>query len=91
MFNLDRPVHENESWSMFWPRPICPGHGDQDHNQRISLELDVSRGGAGSRRNVAGTFLWTKSINESSLNNLMYSMSMYTVTGMEIYSIKANF
>ena len=45
MFNLDRPVHENESWSMFWPRPICPGHGDQDHDQRISLELDVSRGG----------------------------------------------
>ena len=45
MFNLDCPVHENESWSMFWPRPICPGHGDQDHDQRISLELDVSRGG----------------------------------------------
>ena len=45
MFNLDHPVHENESWSMFWPRPICPGHGDQDHDQRISLELDVSRGG----------------------------------------------
>ena len=47
--------------------------------------------GVGSRRNVAGTFLRTKSINESSLNNLMYSMSMYTVTGMEIYSLKANF
>ena len=50
MFNLDRPVHENESWNMFWPivpRPICPGHGDQDHDQRISLELDVSRGGGG--------------------------------------------
>ena len=45
MFNLDRPVHENESWNMFWPRPICPGHGDQDHDQRISLELDNSRGG----------------------------------------------
>ena len=45
MFNLDRPVHENESWSMFWHRPICPGHGDQDHDQRISLERDVSRGG----------------------------------------------
>ena len=43
MFNLDRPVHENESWSMF--RPICPGHSNQDHDQRISLELDVSRGG----------------------------------------------
>ena len=43
MFNLDRPVHENESWSMFWP--ICPGHGNQDHDQMISLELDVSRGG----------------------------------------------
>ena len=43
MFNLDHPVHE--SWSMFWPGPICPGHGDQDHDQRISLELDVSRGG----------------------------------------------
>ena len=50
---------------------------NQDHDQRISLELDVSRGGGGggvgSRRNVAGTFLQTKSINESSLNNLMYS------------------
>ena len=89
MFNLDRPVHENESWSMFWP--ICPGHGNQDHDQRISLELDVSRGGVGSSRNVAGTFLRTKSINESSLNNPMYSMSMCTVTGMEIYSLKTNF
>ena len=47
--------------------------------------------GVGSRRNVAGTFLRTKSINESSLNNPMYSMSMYTVTGMEIYSLKTNF
>ena len=45
MFNLDRPVHENGSWSMFWPRPICPGHSDQDHDQRISLELDVPQGG----------------------------------------------
>ena len=47
--------------------------------------------GEGSRRKVAGTFLRTKSINESSLNNPMYSMSMYTVTGMEIYSLKTNF
>ena len=47
--------------------------------------------GVGSRRNVSGTFLRTKLINESSLNNPMYSMSMYTVTGMEIYSLKANF
>ena len=47
--------------------------------------------GVGSRRNVAGTFLRTKSINESSLNNLIYPMSMYTVTGMETYSLKANF
>ena len=45
MFNLDRPVHENESWSMFWPRPVFPVQGDQDHDQRISLELDVSQGG----------------------------------------------
>ena len=87
MFNLDRPVHENESRSMFWP--ICPGHSNQDHDQTISLELLEE--GVGSRRNVAGTFLWTKSINESSLNNPMYSMSMYTVTGMEIYSLKTNF
>ena len=87
MFNLDRPVHENESWSMFWP--ICPGHGNQDHDQRISLELDEE--GVGSRRNVVGTFLRTKSINESSLNNPMYCMSMYTVTCMEIYSLKTNF
>ena len=47
--------------------------------------------GVGSRRNIAGTFLRTKSINESSLNNPMYSMSMYTVTAMEIYSLKTNF
>ena len=93
MFNLDRPVHENESWSMFWPRPICPGHGDQDHDQRIGSvwNLTFLEEGAGSRRNVAGTFLRTKSVNESSLNNLMYSMSMYTVTGMELYSLKATF
>ena len=47
--------------------------------------------GVGSRKNIAGTFLRTKSINESSLNNPMYSMSMYTVTGIEIYSLKTNF
>ena len=47
--------------------------------------------GVGSRGNIAGTFLRTKLINESSLNNPMYSMSMYTVTGMEIYSLKTNF
>ena len=34
--------------------------------------------GVGSRRNVAGTFLQTKSMNESSLSNLMRSMSMYS-------------
>ena len=57
MFNLDRPVDENESWSMFWPRPICPGHGDQDHDQRISLELDVSRGrGQGPGETLQGRF-----------------------------------
>ena len=89
MFNLDRPVHENESWSMFWP--ICPGHGNQDHDQRIVWNLTFLEEGVGSRRNVAGTFLQTKSINESSLNNPMYSMSTYTVTGMEIYSLKTNF
>ena len=45
MFNLDHPVRENDSCSMFWPRPICPGHGDRDHDQRIILELHISRGG----------------------------------------------
>ena len=53
--------------------------------------LTFLEGGAGSRSNVAGTFLQTKSINKSSLNNLMYSVSMYTITDMEIYSLKANF
>ena len=53
---------------MFWSRPICPGHGDRVHDQSIILEFDVSRGG--SRRNVPGTFLGTKSINESSLIKL---------------------
>ena len=90
MFTLDRPVNENESWSMFWPRPICPGHGDQDHNQRISLELDVSREGGRVQEKCCRDVSPDK-IDESSLNNLMYSMSMYTVTGMEIYSLKANF
>ena len=63
-------VRENDSWSMFWPRLICPGHGDRDHDQRIILEFDVSRGGGQrSRRNVPGRFLRTKSINESSLTS----------------------
>ena len=38
-------ICENDSWSMFWPRPICPGQGNRDHDQGIILELDVSRGG----------------------------------------------
>ena len=54
---------------MFCPRPICPGHGNRDHDQRIILEPDVSRGGGeGSKRNISGMLLQTKSINESSLN-----------------------
>ena len=46
-------IRENDFWSMFWPRPICPGHVDRDHDQRIILELDVSQeeggGGEGGR------------------------------------------
>ena len=57
MFNLDPPAHENDSWSMFWPWPIFPGHGDQDHDQRIILELDFSRGGGrGLRETSQGRF-----------------------------------
>ena len=37
-------AREDDSWSMFWPWPICPGHGDWVHDHRIILELDVSRG-----------------------------------------------
>ena len=22
-------IHENDYWNMFWPGPICPGHGSQ--------------------------------------------------------------
>ena len=96
MFNLDCPVHENESWSMFWSRDICPGHGDQATSIKPTIRgsvwnLTFLEEGAGSRGKVAGMFLQTKSINESSPDNLMYAMSMYTVTGMEIYSLKANF
>ena len=28
-------VRENDSWSMFWLRPICRGHSDRDNDQRI--------------------------------------------------------
>ena len=30
---------------MFWPRPICSDvHSDQNHDQRIIFEIDVSQG-----------------------------------------------
>ena len=38
-------AREKDSWSMFWPGPIYPEHGDRYHDQRIILEFDVSRGG----------------------------------------------
>ena len=34
-------IRKNDAQSMFWPRPICPGHADQDLNQGIILEVDV--------------------------------------------------
>ena len=38
-------ICRNVVCSMFWTRPICPGYGDRDNNQRIILELDLSQGG----------------------------------------------
>ena len=39
---LSLPFHENNHpWSMLWPRPICPGYDDRDHDKRIILEVDV--------------------------------------------------
>ena len=42
------PAREKDSWSMFWPMPIYPGHGDRYHYQRIILEFEVfQEGGRG--------------------------------------------
>ena len=35
------PFHENNPWSVLWPRPICPGYCDRNHDQMIIFEVDV--------------------------------------------------
>ena len=57
--------------------PFALDTADRDHDQRIILELNVSRGGGqGSRRNVPGTFLRTKSITESFLARLVKDLQL---------------
>ena len=55
MFNL----HNNDACSMFWLRPIFPRYSTQENDKRLTFLKKEGRG--------PGTFLWTKSTNESPL------------------------
>ena len=75
--------------SMFWPRPICPGHGNWDHDQKIILEFYVSRGrGRGSGKTSQQCFFRQKLIknrgrllrrlnNQQILNQYIYYLYQF--------------
>ena len=50
---------------MFWLRPIFSRYGNQENDQTLMF-LKKGGGGGGGGRGF-GTFLWTKSTNESTL------------------------
>ena len=60
MFNLDQCSRELYLEHVL-TQALCPGHSNQDHDQKVILEFDASQGGG---RGHAEMKLQTKSINE---------------------------
>ena len=52
-------LHKNDVCSMFWLRTIFHRYGNKENDQRLMFLKKGARG--------LGTFLWTKSTNESTL------------------------